>query len=131
MSGASIKKNTVDTVPANDISAFLPADYENDEKFKLICIYEKNELKAPVEAGERVGMIVVSYGDDILGVHDIVTAEAVEKDTFISLLEGIRNFISGKFFISALICFAVTFIGYAFIRPALFRKRRKKRRYNY
>ena len=131
VSGSSIKKSTVDTVPANDISAFLPAGYENDEKFKLIYIYEKDELKAPVEAGTRVGMIIVSYGDDILGVHDIVTAESVEKDTFISLLEGIRNFLSGNFFISTVICFSLLFIGYALLRPALLRKRRRKRRHNY
>ena len=127
VSGASIKNNTVDIVPESSISAHLPADYQNDDSFKLLYIYEKEELSAPVSAGERVGMAVVSYGNDVLGVYDLVAADEVERDLFISILDGIRGFLIGRFFVSTVICFAVILFFYAVLLPRSSRKR--KRRY--
>ena len=130
--GGNINNNTVDIVPEGDIVAHLPADYINDEKFKMLYIIEKDELKAPVEAGEKVGMVIVSYGSNIVGVHDLVTAKDIEKDTFISILESIRQFLFSRFFISTAFCFAVMMFIYAFVRPTVLRKRHKKaKKYRY
>ena len=131
VSGANIKNNSVDVASANDISALLPGDYINDDKFKMMYIYEKEELTAPVKKGERVGMIVVCYGNDVVGVHDIVTAEDIERDGFISIIEGIRGFLVGKFFISTVVCFTFLLFVYSVVVPAISRKRkRRSRRYN-
>jgi len=130
VSGASINNNTVNIVPKDAVTASLPVNYEDDEKFNITYVYIKEELKAPVKKGEKVGMIVISYSNEIVSIHDLVTAEDVERDTFISVLDAIRAFLFGKFLIASLLCFTVIFVTYMYVIPII-TKRKKRRRYNY
>lgn len=128
--GASIKKNTVDLVPGEEVSASLPADYINDENYKITYIYTKENFKAPVEAGEKAGSIIISYNNDIIEIYDIVTAEAVPRDNFIFILDSIREFISSRLFISTVICFFILLLTYTFVVPG-FARRPKNKYYEY
>ena len=132
VSGASIKNNTVDIVPNDTVTASLPADFFNDEKFNLTYVFTRNDLKAPIEKGEKVGVIIISYNNGIVEKYDMVTAEAVEKDTFISALDMIRDFLFSRFFISFAACFCVLLFAYVFILPSVNQKKKRSRyeRYN-
>lgn len=129
--GARLKVTEVDIIVQNDVNVYLPYDYLESGLLKCTVICSKNELMAPVKQGDKVGAIVVSYGDDIVAVADMVVADNVERDNFIYILEQMRDFVSERLFISFVIIFASLIFIYIFVYPKIKRGKRKKQRKTY
>lgn len=70
---------SVVVTPLESITTMLPQDYDET---KLITTYEllsETGLEAPLEAGEKVGVVRQYYGDICVGETDLVTVTAVER----------------------------------------------------
>ena len=68
-------------------------------------IYYSDSVVAPIKKGDPVGKIVVSYGDDIVAVCDIIAAEDVERSAIVYAIHMIREGVTGRTFIFILISF--------------------------
>lgn len=124
--GASLNKESVTLRPANDLTAYLPEDYESSGLLEYTYVYSVDKVVAPVKEGDVVGKIIVSYDGEQVGVCDMVIAETVEREFIIYLLFVIRSFLGSRLFFLILISFCVLlFIKFVIID----RPKRKKSRY--
>ena len=128
---AHVKTKEVSIVIDDDIKAYLPYDYLESGLLKRTVICEKKALTAPVKKGDKVGTVVISYGDEIVAMADMVVAEDVARDSFMYALEKVRTFVTGRTFIAFSICLIVLIFLYVFILPKIKSSRRKKRRKRY
>lgn len=83
-------------------------------------------LKAPVEAGMIVGGVDILYDDEVIGNAFLVTENSIEASKLLLILNDLKSFFSGRFFILSL-CFSI--IGvliYSRIHILLLRKNRRK-----
>lgn len=124
-------ENEIDLVLAEDINILLHRDDPVDDARSFEIVLTKQSLMAPIEVGTVVGYMAVRSGNDILASVPVVTAKAVKNNPFLSLLDGMKSFVTGRVFIAFVIC-AVASTLLFFIGLAVFTElRRKKRRRNY
>ena len=128
---AHVKTKEVSIIVSDDVKVYLPYDYLESGLLKRTVICERNELTAPVNKGDKVGTVVISYGDEIVAMADMVVADDVARDNFMYALESVRTFVTGRTFIAFAICLAVLIFLYVFVYPRMKRSRRKKRRKRY
>lgn len=128
--GSRIDVENVSAVVLEDVKVYLPANYEESGLLNISYVYFKEELTAPVSKGEVVGNVIVSYGDEILSVSDIVISEDIERDAFIYFLWIMKEALSSRGFIAAIASFVLIFLGYLFFGTSK-KKRRKASKYRY
>ena len=126
INGAKLGKESVDVRPKNDVSAYLPSDYESSGLLEITYVYTEDTLTAPITEGKTVGSIIVSYNDEIIAVTDIVTAETVERELIIYALYVIKKFIVSRKFLLMLLSLAIIITVKLIISA---RASRKKGRY--
>ena len=140
MEKASVKyakdKRGVVLVPATDVNCLLPKEYDKD---KVGTHYELNDpkgLEAPLEAGEKVGTLFVTYDNVIVGSTELQTLTAVEEqpvDRAIADFTGkdkteeektVLQKLVGYWYVPLLVIVFLFLI--LLIRNAIYRRRRRK-----
>ena len=72
-------KRGVVLIPSTDVNCLLPQEYDKE---KVTTHYELNDpkgLTAPLEQGQKVGTLYVSYDGTVVGYTDLETLTAVEE----------------------------------------------------
>lgn len=82
------EQNTVDLYCKNDV--LIPISKEEKDKINIQTDYVKT-LTAPVNKDEKVGVISVYIGDELIEQIDILTKQNVEKKSFSSYFNDIIN----------------------------------------
>ena len=121
--------STVDFVslrPAKTVQVFLPTSVDPEKDLELHFTKLVEKLTAPVTAGQVVGTVTVTLGDDIVGTADLVTTGDVDRSEFLHVLSQIEEFTKSKFFIATLVSAIVLSLAYVFGK-AFIRGRRNKR----
>ncbi len=108
--GSNINQQTVTIRPQGNVNAYLPADYMTSGALDYKYIYYNDSLVAPIKKGDTVGKIIVSYGDEIVALCDMVAAEDVERSSIVYAIYLIREGITGRAFILILISFVSLFL---------------------
>ena len=88
------------------------------------------EIKAPVEAGEVLGFVTVTYDDILLATVNLCAAERVERSPFLAGLDRISVYTSSRPFLLSCGYAVVLLLGYFVLLPYL-RKRRNRKRAKY
>ena len=78
---------TVSLVPAKDVVALLPNDY--DTSLVTTGVECVETVDAPVAAGDVLGSITVYYDDVLLGTTDAVAADSIDRDELNYILHRI------------------------------------------
>jgi len=122
-----IDGGTADAVLAEDLNVIIkPGESEEDIKYTLII--RSDNLTAPIKKGDHIGKYVAWYGDEIRGIADVTVTADVEKSSFLVFVNGIKNYLVGRAFISAVIIIAVVaLIALIYPKVSLFRRQRKRR----
>lgn len=107
-----LESKTLDLVPADEVKALLPADYDQ----KLVSIQFSDSVEkasAPVTKGDKFGTLTVYYDNVPIGTTDMVAAEDIaEESAFGRILIFIRdNIIWIVIIIVVLILFLVILIS--------------------
>ena len=123
--GASLGKESVSLRPINDITAYLPQDYESSGSLDFSYVYSIDKVVAPVKNGDVVGKVAVSYNGEIVAVSDIAIAEDVERELLIYALYVIRTFFVSRKFILILFSLSVIVSVKLIIASRTSRKRGK------
>lgn len=124
----SISNDEIKIYPKADLELFLPdaIDISNDLTYE-IDIWD-GELTAPLRVGETIGVIVVSHNGKLLGTMELVVKEDVERNSFLFVLDAIKNFVTSRLFI-LIILFAVMLFGvFYFNKTNRLNKMYKKRK---
>ena len=125
--GASLGKESISVRPAKNVYAYLPKDYEIGGLLEFTYVYSVDKVIAPVEDGNVVGKVVVSYDGEIVAITDLVIAETVERELVIYALFMIRAFLKSRPFALIILSLVVIIVVKLIISS---RDRHKKVRYN-
>ena len=110
------------------VSCYMP--YAEDIKYTVskTVKLESDSLEAPIEEGQRVGMVTLMYNDEIIGNVDLVASSSIARSEFLYALERIEDFVSSRFFIATIVSAIILFIGYVFMNSVIrYRKGQKHR----
>ena len=118
--------------PKNGLVAYLPSDIDVNESIKTSYRLTYNSLEAPVTKGTCVGYLNVYYGEEQIGSVELITADDVERNSFLHLLQSIKAYSNSRFFRATAISAVVLTVLYVFASAAIRRKRSKRtRRYKF
>ena len=123
----SANRDTVTLVPDAEIIALFPqnVDINGEEITRIVDIFE-DELVAPIEKNQQLGVLTVLYNGEIIGTANLLSSAAVEISNILYILEQIKGVVSGIWFKASVIIFAVIFVFYVVI--SLWRKSKKERK---
>lgn len=124
----SVKTKSVICIPAEDVTAFLPLDYEVGKEITRTYELFADTLEAPVELGAKVGTVTVFCDGDAVATVDLVTKTAAEKNEFLGALEKIKAFSKSDVFIGTVITAAALIILWIIINAIIKGTRKKKRK---
>ena len=119
----SANKDYVSLFPADSVYHILPTKLEeNDLSYEKIIYSE--EYSAPVKEGTEFGEMIIKYKNDyIIGKTKLISHESSERSPVLFMIENIKNFVTGTFFIVTLITAAILFTIYTIVTVRIRRKR--------
>ena len=85
------KQPSVTLMPEGEISALLPNDV-SEENFTYQYTIDSPVVEAPVEAGQELGRITVSFNGQEYGILPLVATSSVERDNFLYYLDRVQKF---------------------------------------
>ena len=116
------EQDYVTVQPESSLYATLPNDIDP-------ALFERNvslpdSLQAPIEKGQVLGTMTLSYGDEVYGTLDLVAVNRVERSEFLYRQAQIEAFFrqSGT---QVAIAAGLILAGIVLLRLAVFRKRRR------
>ena len=118
----------IDLFLAQDVKLFLPKDTDLEADLTYTIHIHGEELKAPIKAGDEVGVLTISKDGYLLSSTPIISKVSIEKNAFLFTLDVMKNYITGRSFIIALLTFVVLLIAYYNISKQKFRKKKKIRK---
>lgn len=109
--------------PSGSIARTLPKEVNVDEMEKTIRLFN-DTVEAPVEEGEPLGIMIISYQGEEYGTLDLVADSSVERSEFLYRLDRIEKFFA-NWWVKLLIIVVVVAVVVLLLRIFVFRKRRR------
>lgn len=119
----SRQADEVNVKPQGSITKTLPKSIDLDDIETDIRLFA-DEVEAPVEAGEVMGVMTLSYEGEVYGELDLVAVNSVERSELLYKKQQFFDFFQTTGVKIILIAAAVVFILVA-LRLLVFRKRRR------
>ena len=112
----------VTVVPANQLEVFIEKDIDPKKDVLLVHEVEK-QLSAPIDAGEEVGVLTVSYKGEVLGEIKLVTNNAVEGSNFLIIWDKLLELTGSKVFVIITVVVILIFFVYVFTKSIVLYKK--------
>lgn len=109
--------------PVGEFSRTLPKDLNLDDIESTVNLFQES-VQAPVEEGQVLGTMTLSYEDEVFGTLDLVAVNSVERSELLYRKAQVEQFFSHSgvtLLLSVLVIAAVVVI----LRLFVFRKRRR------
>ena len=113
-------------LPQRAVSVYLPADVTPSELQYRVMLTD-DSVKAPVKAGDVLGLVTVSHEGKILATVNLCAAEDVEQSTFLAALDRISAYTASRRFVLILVYAVLLLLSYFVVLP-YWRKRRNRKR---
>lgn len=110
--------------PKGSIEATLPNDVELSEFSMVPESFYPDGMEAPVEKGQVLGKVTVSYGGKTYGTLDLVAVASVERSEFLYRLDQVKRFFS-QFWVKLVLLLILLVVLVLVIRFLVFGKRRR------
>ncbi len=111
--------------PADNYSALLPKSVSTTSID--IKIEKPDSVDAPIKVGQKLGTAVLSYANKELARIDLVSAEDVDRNVILYIIQCLTNIISSIWFKIAIIIAVVLIAAYIFLCASYNKKARRKR----
>ena len=115
--------NYVTLEPQGEIEALLPRDV-GPEDFTYSIPRNAESVEAPVEKGQQLGAITVSFNGKEFGTLPLVASIAVERDEWLYRLDRLEKFF-GQLWVRILLVVIAVAVAVLLVRHFLFRGRRR------
>ena len=116
--------NYVTLEPQGEVTALLPKDVSPE-----ICQYDDTlnaqSVEAPVEQGQQLGTISVSFNDKVYGTLPLVASISVERDPWLYRLDRLQKFFD-QLWVKILLVVILVVIAFLLLRRLFFRGRRNR-----
>ena len=113
--------------PTEELTALLPADYEEEKIVKDVTLTYPDGVEAPIEKGQILGTVTVSYEDQTLGTVDLAAITDVARSEIVASATTAKSFLSENWW-KLILAAVVVLIGLYLIAVSVNRSRRRKRR---
>ena len=122
----TLGKNTnyVTLEPQGEVSALLPKDI-SAENFEYDYTLNANSVEAPVEKGQQLGTISVSFNGKVYGTLPLVASISVERDPWLYRLDRLQKFFD-QLWVKILLVVILVLIAFLILRRLFFRGRRSR-----
>lgn len=122
----TLGKNTnyVTLEPQGEIEALLPRDV-GPENFTYSITRNAESVEAPVEKGQQLGAITVSFNGKEYGTLPLVASIAVERDEWLYRLDRLEKFF-GQLWVRILLVVIAVAVAVLLVRQFLFGGRRRR-----
>ena len=122
----TLGKNTnyVTLEPQGEIEALLPRDV-GPENFTYSITRNAESVEAPVEKGQQLGAITVSFNGKEYGTLPLVASIAVERDEWLYRLDRLEKFF-GQLWVRILLVVIAVAVAVLLVRHFLFGGRRRR-----
>ena len=123
------RPQTVALLPVRELSVYLPTHVTADD-LQYRVVLNEDTVKAPIYAGEVLGMVTVSYEGRVLATVELCASEDVEGSPFLAGLDRISHYTTSHRFL--LICgYAILLLFGYFVFLPYWRMRRNRKRAKY
>lgn len=122
-------KDTILLSAGENVSALLPSNIETSS-----ILYKYNlpeSISAPIEKGEKMGTVTLSYADRTIATIDLLASESIEKSNLLYFVSVCRKIFFANF-ITTVIFFVVLILLIYFLIVLIYninRNRQKKHRH--
>lgn len=116
--------DNVALLPEHPVEIFVPNDIDRENDIKLEWTLDSGTLTAPVQAGQEVGMLRVTYMGEFIGEVPLVVRTGITADGGLTVLDRVGQLMRTPFFTAILIAVAVCALIYVF-GTAISRSRKK------
>ena len=116
--------NYVTLEPQGEIEALLPRDV-GPESFTYSVTRNAESVEAPVEKGQQLGAITVSFNGKEYGTLPLVTSISVERDEWLYRLDRLEKFF-GQLWVRILLVVIAVAVAVLLVRHFLFGGRRRR-----
>lgn len=127
MGSTKVKRGAVSEVKittAGDAYVTLPAEASSDVINTRLVLNE--EIKAPLEKGSKVGVVEVYEGDVLITTVDVITTEAVEEGTLLSIF-GIEDKTAHTIYMAGGIIAGVLLLLFTICGILAYRKKKRRK----
>ena len=122
----SMSGDEVAIYPKGDMTVYISDDVDITDDLTISTYIYGFELKAPLRAGDEVGMMMVSSGGRYLGCIPIIVKENVERNGFLYAMDLVKSYVMSRSFIIAVIVFIILFVVYIVVQKNHLDKMYKK-----
>jgi D-alanyl-D-alanine carboxypeptidase (penicillin-binding protein 5/6) len=122
-----IATNDAPYVAKEDINVYLPTEGESNISY-TVEFY--GEVRAPLEAGDVIGKVIITSHGEKIGEGEIAIKESYEANGVMKFVGGLGSYVKSRAFIATLIFFAVAMAVTLFIyfnKPGAFSKKKYRR----
>ncbi len=106
--------DSVALLPEAPIELYVPVDIDRNKDIQLSWVLDSEYLTAPVKAGQRVGILTVTYKGEKIGEVPLIVKSNIIQSGGLTLLNRIEQLASTPFFKVILITIAVGTVIYVF-----------------
>ena len=121
----STQADEVNVKPLGSITRTLPKDVDPDQVEMTINLFSES-VDAPVEAGQVLGVLTLSYDGVDYGKLDLVADTSVERSDFLYYKDQVESFFRNAG-VRLLLAVALIAVVIVLLRVLVFRKRRRYR----
>ena len=114
--------NYVTLEPQGEVTALLPKDV-TAENFEYDYTLNAESVEAPVEKGQQLGTISVSFNGKTYGTLPLVASISVERDPWLYRLDRLQKFFD-QLWVKILLVVILVLIAFLLLRRLFFRGRR-------
>lgn len=118
--------------PDHEVTALLPADFEETDIIQEITLNSPQGVEAPITQGQKLGHVKVFYQDHPLGESDLVAITDIPRATIAPPAEETESFLKGnnwwKILFFCLLGFVVLYVALVGFNRYRAYKRRSARR---
>lgn len=102
--------NTDDAVylASSDLSVYVPRSVDPVTDIKYTVNYISDSIKAPIEAGTKIGTVVAEYDGMIVGECDLILKDSYERNAVMMFVDVIFNYTRSRAFAATAACFCIS-----------------------
>ena len=123
----AIGKAKVNYATMDELQIYIPTNSNSEITYRIE--YTAGKLVAPIKAGEKIGVVKVYSGGELVGVCDIALVEDCEANSVMLIIAKIGDYTKSRAFIITLIVFVILLPIVLIVKSRGSRARSKYRRY--
>ena len=114
---------------AEDLNIYVSSDIDLHKDVTYKVHYTQKNIKAPIAAGTKIGVMQAIYNGQIIGECDLVLEESYEKNAIMGFIQSIFDYTQSRAFVASIIFFVVSFalaVIYLRVKASRFNRRIRK-----